>query len=268
MLYCAAAVCAGGGCWEKIEYRGTFPETAKSSTTPAPPAAVGDAPSPQPQPAPTVGERYTAKVESNPTTPPGTPAEAPPTDPTATETPESATNESTPAAISTKRAAWILGSRFSLAALANDRGIAAENVPKWFDEAQTMAESLNIPLAALPERPATATPDSASREVLSYMLDQEKAIGPKLANDFGDDHDAIFRLALRTNLLRVLNTPGSKAVETLSKSITDLGPRSGLPIGLWQPLLDVLNEGATSAAIRTAVPQMHERIEQHLAAEP
>ena len=65
----------------------------------------------------------------------------------------------------------------------------------------------------------------------------------------------------------MLNTPGTKAVDTLSTSIADLGPRSGLPLALWQPLLDVLNERAASAAIRAAVQQLHERIETHLAAE-
>jgi hypothetical protein len=174
---------------------------------------------------------------------------------------------SPPAAIGTKRAAWLLGSRFSLAALANDRGIVPEEVAKWSEEARSMAELLNVPLAASPERPATPPSEGPSREVLGHILNQEKAIGERLAADHSEEHDAIFRLATRTNLLRVLNTPGTKAVDTLSTSIADLGPRSGLPLALWQPLLDVLNEGAASAAIRAAVQQMHERIETHLAAE-
>jgi hypothetical protein len=173
-----------------------------------------------------------------------------------------------PASAGTKHAAWILGSRFSLAALANDRGIVPEDVPKWFEEARSKAELLNIPLAALPARPATPQPAGPpSREVLDYIVNQEKSIAEQLATDRGDQHAALLRMAVRSNLLLVLNTPGTKAVETLTKSLTDLGPQTGLPPELWQPLLDLLAQNATPAAVRKAVPQMHADVEQHLAAE-
>jgi hypothetical protein len=274
-------ICLLVGCWEKIEYQGTFGTPTTPDTEPSPPVAVNDVPGEQPQPAPTVGERYTAKADGDATSSldagvesplPETPAAETPT-PDVTETdppamPVSATVEtdSPLAATSTKQAAWILGSRLSLAALANDRGVAPEDVPKWFDEARAMAERLNVSLADLPERPSPPS-ETPTREVLGFILNEEKTIAAKLATDHGDEHDAIFRLAIRTNLLRVLNTPGSKAVATLSTSISDLGSRSMLPIELWQPLLDLLNNGATSAAIRAAVPEMHQRIDLHLAAE-
>jgi hypothetical protein len=228
-------------------------ETAESAPTPASQNDGGDAPIEQIQ---TATDPATAAA----------PAEVPTVDPPAM--PVSTTIAATPpATVNTKHAAWILGGRFSLAALANERGIAADEVPKWFDEARATADSLEVPLAALPERPLEAPSDTPSREVLGYILEQEKTIGPKLAAMYGEDHDAMFRLSVRTNLLRVLNRPGSKAVDTLSKSITELGPRSGLPSGLWQPLIGAMHDGATSAAIRAAVPQMHEKVEQHLAAE-
>jgi hypothetical protein len=277
-LYCirnllfVLAVCLLTGCWEKIEYRGTFPENAKSNQVAAEPTAAIEPPSQQPEPAQAAREFDSAKFNSPPTIPSESNIETPPTEVPASDPaalPVSATVGaiSPPASIGTKRAAWVLGSKFSLAALANDRGAVPEDVPKWFAEAQAMAEALNIALAALPARPSTAQSDTPSREVLGYIVEQEKAIGPQLAKAHGDEHDALFRLAVRTNLLRVLNTPGSKAVETLSASITDLGPRSGLPIKFWQPLLDVLTNEAASADIRTAVPRMHANVEQHLAAQ-
>jgi hypothetical protein len=166
-----------------------------------------------------------------------------------------------------KLAAWTLGSKFSLAALANDRGIVPESVPQWFEEARAAAQSLNVPLDDLPPRPTDASTDAPSREVLGYILNQEKAIGDRLSTDFGDDHAAIFRIAIRSNLLRVLSTPGSKPVETLATSLAELGPRSGLPKELWQPLLDRTAADSTPAAIRAAVPQMHASVEAYLTAE-
>src|SRR5688572_29214423 len=90
MFFCALAVCAGGGCWEKIEYRGPIGTTATSGEKATAPAAVGNAPSDvpneRPQPASTAGERYTAKSDGNPDTPPTTEAEAPLTETPAVET--------------------------------------------------------------------------------------------------------------------------------------------------------------------------------------
>jgi len=243
-----------GGCWEKIEYRGTIGETADAATTPALSNSTPNASSDPVQTATNSAAALASAAETAVTDSPAIPV-------------STMIATSPPAAISTKRAAWTLGSRLCLAALANDRGNASDEVRKWFGEASVMAESLDVSIVALPQRPENAGSNTPSREILGYILEQEKTIGPKLAAAYGDDHDAIFRLAVRTNLLGVLNTPGTKAVDTLSQSITDLGPRSGLPMGLWQPLLDVLHDGATSAAIRAAVTRMHEKIEQHLAAE-
>jgi hypothetical protein len=271
------------GCWEKIEYQGTFPAEMGSSPAAAPPAIADETGgAQQEQVARSNGASNTARVDVDLETPPETSSEAPPTEMPPAGTPvvemplsnssampgvEPVDARSPSDMFTTERAAWTLGSKFSLAALANDRGAAPESVSTWFDEARSMAERLNVPLANLPQADLSS-PNVPSRAVLGYILDQEKAIGPKLATDHGDDHDALFRLAIRTNLLRVLNTPGSKPVEALSKSIVDLGPLSGLPIDTWQPLLDLLNDGATADAIRTAVPQMHEKVEQHLATEP
>lgn len=277
-----ATICLLTGCWEEIEYRGPIASDSSANAKLTPTTEVAAAPTlpaaDEPQTSPPAEEPDTSKLESDSAgaTAPAQvslapPAEAPSTDlPTSDPPamPEPAAADAPPAPVSTKRSAWILGSRFTLAALANDRGIAPDEVPKWFDEARTIAHALSVPLADLPKPPPQSPSYSPSREVLGHILNEEKTIGPLLATNYGPDHDAIFRLAMRANLLRVLNTPGSKAVATLSNSIAELGPRTGLPSELWQPLLDTLNDAATtSAAISTAVPQTHQKIEQHLASE-
>jgi hypothetical protein len=243
---------------------------------------VDDAASEQSPPAPTVGENVVANVDANSAIDPGAQSETPPEVASASETlpadgpvtdpaaiAVSTTVEPTlpPASAGTKHAAWVLGSKFCLAALANDGGAVPEDVTKWFEEAKLSAESLNVPLADLPKQPATPNAQAPSSNVLEYIVKQEKAIGDRLAADRDEQHAAIFRMAVRSNLLLMLNTPGSRAVETLSKSLAELGPRTGLPQELWQPLLDLLAQSATPAAIREAVPQMHADVEQHLAAE-
>jgi hypothetical protein len=265
-------ICLLSGCWEKVEYRGTFQKTAKSSANGAAPSTSMEEPSQVSETTQTVGASDLAHVDSPPATVP-TEVESPPMEVSASDSsamPTSATSDaaSPPDSTNTKRAAWILGSWFSRAVLENDLGAARDDVAKSLAEAQAMAESLNISLATLPAPPTTQPSNTPlSREALGHIVEQEKAIGTQLAKSHGDEHDALFRLAVRTNLLRVLNAPGSKPLETLSRSITDLGPRSGLPIKFWQPLLDVLNSGAAPDGVRAAVTRMHANVEQHLATE-
>lgn len=198
-------------------------------------------------------------TEVTPTAPPAEVAQAP-------------TQEAVPANTATfqipggkPRAAWLLGGKLGLAALANDRGIAPEDVPKWFGEAQELASELRVTLEPLPEQPATPVTSGASEAVLRYILTQEKLIGTELHNTLGAETAALFQLALRTDLLMVLNNPGSKGVDTVLKSIAVLGPRTGLPAELWQPLLDQLANGDDPAAVRAAVRQMHNDVSRYLA---
>jgi hypothetical protein len=297
-LSCALSLCLLAGCWQEIEYRDPGPTASAPAVDAAPqPAAIAEVEStevattestttdattveatttPEPE---AVGNRYAAStepeepsaIEPPPETAPvdAMPPEATGTTPTASETPAipaATTVETSPVPTSqAKHAAWILGSRLSLAALANDRGIATEDVPKWFEEAQLMAADVKVAVAPLPEKPADTTGEAASKAVIAYLLDQEKAVGAELEKSGDMEMSALFRLAMRTNLLLVLNTPGSKAVDTISKSIEALGPRTGLPPELWQPLLEMLNQQASPAAVRTAVRQMHTDVGRHLA---
>jgi hypothetical protein len=290
------------GCWQEIEYRepGQTVGATESIEAPQPAATAGteqsevvatnnvlDPEAATSQPAMTntaaatgqaeVGDRYAAGTDADqpeaPETPPDSAPDAtleesaagpPPTD--AQSTPGATAVESAPVSpTQADHTAWMLGSRLSLAALANDRGIAPEDVPKWFAEAQQLAAELKVPVAPLPEKPVDAEDEAASKAVIAYLLDQEKAIGAELERSGGLEMSALFRLAMRSNLLLVLNTRGSKAVDTIARSIEALGPRTGLPTELWQPLSDMLKEQASPAAVRTAVRQMHTDVGRQLA---
>ncbi len=287
-------LCVLAGCWQEIEYRDPGPianapadEAAPQPRAPAEAAraevatttdttATEATTAPEPE---SVGGRYASSTDSGPSSAIEAPPETTPVDPARPETtstepppsdtpaiPAAATVETPPVPTSqAKHAAWMLGSKLSLAALANDRGIGAEDVPIWFEEAQLMAADLKVPIAPLPEKPTDTSSEEASKAVIAFLLDQEKAIGAELEKGNDLEMSALFRLAMRTNLLLVLNTPGSKPVNTISRSIEALGPRTGLPPELWQPLLDMLNQQASPAAVRTAVRQMHTDIGRHLA---
>lgn len=283
-------ICLLSGCWEEIEYRGSDsatesqraitvatanqPEEASTVVASELPPGIPIEESPQQVQEENAAETalYAGDVEQAPVDDLSQVVK-PPAETTVTSVEQPAlapvTNSVDPASFQipggARRAAWQLGSKLTLAALANDRGIARDEVPKWFAEAQTMGAELNIEIAPLPARPSAPEEEAASRDVLSYILGQEKAIGTEILNEYGPADAALFQLATRTNLLLVLNEPGTKAVQTIIKSIEALGPRTDLPNDLWQPLVGLLKRGENPADVRAAVRQMHDDVSRHLA---
>lgn len=160
--------------------------------------------------------------------------------------------------------AWLLGSNLSLAALANDRAAAQDKVADWFEKSQRLATLLGTTVADLPPRPADDKVDPHADKALEYLFDQGQSIGRHLAAQHGDDHAALFELALKSNILLVLYQPGAPVVKSLSATINQAGERAKLPAELWQPLVKLLDEGASVKAVRDAVFQLHDDVDRYL----
>jgi hypothetical protein len=278
-LRLAAILCLFAGCWQEIEYHEDEPVAdAAAMPTNAEPTAVDE-----PAAAETtseilattnaansvVGDRYSAGGAFTTAEPPIESAVEPEVSPEADAQTVSATMEgaSPTSVVSTRLAAWLLGSRLGLAALAHDRNVAPTETVTWLNEARSMASRLNTEVNDLPPRPATAGSGPASREVLSYLLSEGKRIGGELATNHGPEHASIFEVALKSNLLLVLNEPGSAAVGHISAAIERAAPQAKLPEELWRPLLDSLTNQSPPAAVRTAVREMHANVDRHLGAE-
>jgi len=203
-----------------------------------------------------------ASIDSN-----GQTAKLPPADDTLTA---AAVDESAPVELdgkptNTELAAWQLGGKLSLAALANDRGVAAESVQNWLADCRSLAATLGTATADLPEPAAADDGQAASRAVLNYLLSQGQRIGRDLARRHGGRHPALFEVAMKSNLLRVLYEPDSLATAKLSAAIADAAKRAELPAESWQPLSDALAAKADLAELRKAVQRMHADVERHLA---
>jgi hypothetical protein len=98
------------------------------------------------------------------------------------------------------------------------------------------------------------------------LLGEGKRIGGELATNGGPDHASTFEVALKSNLLLVLNKPGSAAVGHISAAIERAAPQAGLPEELWRPLLDTLANGSPAVEVRAAVRKMHADVDRYLAA--
>jgi hypothetical protein len=248
------------------------PPTSAISSTPTTPSARSD---------PADDDRYALPAEETDST--STAPSMPVEPPVATEHPQPVSRHTDatavsatldvpppPAAPNTRRAAWLLGSQLSLAALANDRRMAANNVPIWFDEARSAGRLLGASPADLPEPPPANDSGSASKRVIDYLLIEGQRIGPEIAKHYGADHASLLEVALKSNLLILLYTPGGNDANSIAAAISRAGPQAELPAALWRPLVDLIASQAPLSDVRAAVRQMHSDVDRYLAnaAEP
>ncbi len=169
-----------------------------------------------------------------------------------------------PQSINTRLAAWQLGSKLSLAALANDRGVAADKVERWLAGSQTVAAALNIAYSDLPPTGAAGQSGNPSRDVLNYLFQQSAQLSRQLTDGYGADHAALYEVAVKSNLLLVLYQPGSSTTGAIAAAIRDAAPRAKLPEAVVKPLLELVSTGAQPADVRKHVQRLHAQVEKYL----
>jgi hypothetical protein len=135
----------------------------------------------------------------------------------------------------------------------------------WFGDAKSAATFLGTTIDDLPE-PATANDASpASRQAINYLLINGQRIGRELAKQHGPEQSALFEIALKSNLLLLLYTPGTSAGDSIATAVSKAAPQAKLPSELWKPLVDALIKKAPQADVRSAVRKTHGDIERYLA---
>ncbi len=175
-----------------------------------------------------------------------------------------ATKLDSPAA--TRRAGWLLASRWSLAAPAHERGADDKSVDEWLDFAQMQASLLGVTLMPLPPRSATENGQAAQTSIVDYLVAERQRMASDLAVRHGPEGAALFELAVDSNLLLVLYQPGSREARSLSNAISKAREGAGLPPDVTRPLLAAISERSDTAAIRKAVFRLHDELDRRLGA--
>jgi hypothetical protein len=233
----------------------TEPGAASPTPVEPPPATPPEAPPAEPPPA-------TDAAATSPPSEPAPDATARHTD----ATPASATTDTPPSNVfDSHRAAWHLGSRLSLAALANDRRLAAQNVPIWFEDAKAAAKLLGTSVTDLPEPAAADDKSAISQQAYDYLVPKGKRIGIEIAKQHGAEDAALFEIALKSNLLMLMYAPGASAGNSIAAAIAQSAPKAKLPDELWKPLVEALSKQAPQADVRAAVRKMHVDVDRYLA---
>ncbi len=174
-----------------------------------------------------------------------------------------------PRANKVRLAAWLLGSKLSLASLAHGRGASGDDVQKLMDQSRSLARFFGIQISDIPARPLGGYADgAASDKSLGYLLEQSQMIGSELAERHGAEYAALFEMAVKSNLLLVLYQPDAPTVEAIADAISQAGSRANLTAELAKPLLNVLERQASPADVRTAVDRFHKEVDLYLSGLP
>jgi hypothetical protein len=164
--------------------------------------------------------------------------------------------------------AWLLGAKLSLAALGNDRGAPAEETAKWLSQSQALAKMLGTSVADLPTVGSATGAANPHDGGLNYLFSEGQQIGRDLSRGQGDDHAALFELAVKSNILLALYKPNAAIAESLAGAIRQASARAGLPEELTRPLLTALADGESPADVRDAVFKMHADVDHYLSTTP
>lgn len=249
-------VCALAGCWEEIHYQPPPPVSEVGTRTSRPPAD---------DEASNFADDVAASLAEEPELPQIVADSSPPLDTSIPdESPRVTESAESNAFPESRLAAWSLGSTLSLAAIANDRALPEDRVDGWYERARQQAEALGTSVADLPPRPNADQVDPQGHRAMEYLLAQSEVIGPHLAGSFGDDHNALFEVALKSNLLLVRYQPQGPVGELLAAAISEASERAALPPEMVEPVLTLVEQGAPWMDVRNAVFDMHEQVKQYL----
>ena len=170
------------------------------------------------------------------------------------------------AAASTRERVWELGGKLSFAALGAANGAPAASVDRVFQSAKELAAGLGVDIPPLPERSLDVA--KAQADALGYLLkDAGAPVAQKLGSTYGADHSALFEVAVKSNLLLMLYSPGEQEGKTIADLIRRRAPDAKLPEELWRDVPTKIAAGAYFDDVKSAVAKMQSDVRKFLAAE-
>lgn len=157
----------------------------------------------------------------------------------------------------TRRLAWLLGSKASLAALPDlpDPSADAEG---W--QLQAIADLLVVDVPDVESGSSTRT----KSERLSTLLSESARVGNQLAERHGGDHAALLEVATKTNLLLAIYADSPRFAEPIRRAVASAAKRASLSSDVWQPLVDLLGRSPSAVEVRQEVFKLHEKAEKAL----
>lgn len=162
----------------------------------------------------------------------------------------------------TRRLAWELGSKLSIAAIVASKGADAKLVKSRFGMAETMARGLGV---ALPRIPALKGESSARyARVLGYLMKDMGPVADALRTRYGRSHSLLMSIAIKSNATLLLYNPKDDTAQTIADRAEKVCSEIELPQRLWKPAVDSIRARAPFSEVKAAIFKMHKEISAHL----
>lgn len=253
------------GCWEEIKYE-PAPEAVQSAAEQGVPpqettensgaeAVAGSAEPPAAVPAPAPEVATDAVLKPTPT-----PLDSPPLELSPAPSPGTAAPVDAPATTpAARRLIWQAAGKWSLAAAMFAKQLPAERLDPILKDANDAATELGLSLPPLPTPAAEQTPEQAVVATLSG--ESATSLVATITERFGQEAGALADLGIRTNLLLLTYSPRRDDVAAEADQLRTLAESSGLPSDDWMPLVTLLAERGEYVAVRSAIFDLHRRVE-------
>ena len=145
----------------------------------------------------------------------------------------------------------------------NAKQLPAERYEPIRNEADAAAAKWGVTLPTPPLPTSGQTPEQAVIEALNG--EPAASIIDAASDRYGLAAGALAKLAIRSNLLLLTYSPRRDDADAQAADFTAAAQASELPPDAWEPLAKLLNDRGEYVAVRTAVFDLHRRVEKLLA---
>jgi hypothetical protein len=165
-----------------------------------------------------------------------------------------------------KAATWRLGDNLSLAAIlyGEDKDPGTDQV---FSKAKKLADALGVDIGVdIKSFPAKSSKSrSTQSQMIHYLIKGDGAlIGLVLGRKYDDEHEILYEVSVKSNLLLLLYGPGDGTANTIGDLVKSRSEQIGLPSRLWVGVVTAINNERPWNEVRDAVFKMHEDVGNYL----
>lgn len=161
-----------------------------------------------------------------------------------------------------KALTWLLADQLSLAALLHAQGNANDIEQSTLDRTKRVANALEVEIPPFPARSGKSADDTA--RMIGYLLDEEGwKVAKTLSQKYGTEHELLFEVSSKSNLLLTLYAPGDKLGTTIAEVIQTRCSALGLPQELWINVVNAVRTKKSASEVKSAVSKMHTQVSEY-----
>ncbi len=164
-------------------------------------------------------------------------------------------------AANTRFQSWELGKSLAFAALIRGKHGPDATVKSMLLTVSKNSQALKVTVPAPDKQTDDVNTDTAA--AIEFLLNKAgKPIYKSLQENHGEDHSALFELAVKSTLLSMLYEPGDSTSEAFATAIRRSAKNASLDEAVWKALTDKVMKQADQAMVTSEIKQFQQRVAQ------